>query len=237
MQRRVRKMGLAALILSVLYAGRASAHIALTSPKPRYADQKAGPCGKGTRDARTGNVARFKPGETITVTWRETIGHPGHFRIAFVEDGTAGLVDPKGFDDRSGGPNVLVDGIADKPQNGTYSQVVTLPDVACTNCTLQLIQVMTDKPPYGDGNDIYYQCADIVLATEEPIDAGAVEGGTIPSPAPAVAEGCAIVGPTATSGPFSAALLALGLYGARRRRSGVNGSARSRGRRERAIRA
>lgn len=39
-----------------------------------------------------------------------------------------------------------------------------LPDVECDNCTLQAIQVMYDKPPYvTPGNDLYYQCADLVL--------------------------------------------------------------------------
>jgi hypothetical protein len=156
-----------------LTSSLASAHIALDAPTPRYADLKEGPCGRGTADARTKNVTTFKAGETITVKWHETIGHPGHYRIAFDDDGVDGFKDPKSFDDVSGGPSVLVDGIADKAGNGTYSQDVTLPNVECNNCTLQVIQVMTDKPPYGDGNDIYYQCADIVLVK----DASAADAG------------------------------------------------------------
>ena len=57
---------------------------------------------------------------------------------------------------------VLLDGIEDKA-GGMYMAEVELPDVDCDTCTLQLIQVMYDKPPYGDGNDMYYQCADIVI--------------------------------------------------------------------------
>ncbi len=41
--------------------------------------------------------------------------------------------------------------------------MITLPNEPCPACTLQLIQVMQDKPPWGDGNDIYYQCADLVI--------------------------------------------------------------------------
>ena len=50
-----------------------------------------------------------------------------------------------------------------------YEQV-TLPDVECERCTLQLIQVMTDKAPYGDGNDLYYQCADLALRADAPAE-------------------------------------------------------------------
>ena len=35
------------------------------------------------------------------------------------------------------------------------------------NCTIRLIQVMKDKPPYDpsfDGNDVYSACADIALS-------------------------------------------------------------------------
>ncbi|MBW2225541.1 MAG: hypothetical protein JRF54_15365, partial [Deltaproteobacteria bacterium] len=58
-----------------------------------------------------------------------------------------------------------------------YVATVTLPDITCDNCTLQMIQVMYDKRLYTTlGNDIYYQCADLVLR----------EGG-----APPGAGGCA----------------------------------------------
>ena len=71
-----------------------------------------------------------------------------------------------------------MDGIAD----GTNSVMVTLPDIECSNCTLQAIQVMYDKPPYViPGTDIYYQCADLVLARSQPgIDAGANDAAVGP---------------------------------------------------------
>lgn len=149
---------------SALSSSSADAHIALTSPPPRHEDQKSGPCGVATGDARGNQVTTFAPGETITVTWQETIGHPGHFRISFDPDGVDGLVDPKSFSDFDTAGTVLLDNITDKSGTQTYSEKVTLPNVECDTCTLQVIQVMTDKPPYGDGNDIYYQCADIVLS-------------------------------------------------------------------------
>lgn len=55
-----------------------------------------------------------------------------------------------------------------------YTWEVTLPDVECDNCTLQLIQVMEDPVgtahgPYNTttanaNNDVYHQCIDIVLS-------------------------------------------------------------------------
>lgn len=153
-----------------LFAGEVRAHLDLTSPTPRTTMLKSGPCGAGPDDPRGPTVATFKPGEEITVTWNEYVDHPGHYRIAFDEDGQDIFFDPKDFNDVSGGPGVLIDGIADK-NGGDYSQKVTLPNVECDNCVLQVIQMMTDKPPYGDGNDLYYQCADIALV-------GAVAGTT-----------------------------------------------------------
>lgn len=157
-------LAVSSAIAVIATATGAGAHIALMSPKPRYADLKEGPCGRGPTDKRSSNVTSFKSGETITVTWRETVEHPGHFRISFDADGVTAFVNPKSFTDLNTAPSVLVDGIADRTDGQTYSQEITLPDVECDNCTLQVIQVMTDKPPYGDGNDLYYQCADIVLA-------------------------------------------------------------------------
>jgi hypothetical protein len=148
-----------------LVAGPAHAHLDLLSPTPRTTMLKQGPCGAGPNDPRGPTVATYKPGETITITWNEYVDHPGHFRVAFDDDGQDIFVDPKGFDDISGGPGVIMDGIADK-NGGDYSQEITLPDVECDNCVLQVIQVMTDKAPYGDGNDMYYQCADIALVGE-----------------------------------------------------------------------
>lgn len=144
----------------------ADAHIALRSPLPRHVEQKVGPCGVGPDDARGAEVATFRGGETITVRWTETVDHPGHFRISFDDEGHDDFGDPSGYDDFYANPAVLVDEIADKSgSQQTYEQAVTLPRMSCDACTLQLVQVMTDKPPFEVGtNDLYYQCADIVLA-------------------------------------------------------------------------
>jgi MYXO-CTERM domain-containing protein len=180
MSPKVRQVDRLATLLATavaLCSGSAAAHIELTFPAPRTAQQKYGPCG-AQGGVRGDVVTTFSPGQTITVTWNETIGHPGHYRISFDADGQDDFVDPASFTDTYSAPSVLLDDIADNPGVGPYSAEITLPDIECDNCTLQLIQMMTDKPPYGDGNDLYYQCADLVLvAAGSGGQAGAAGGG------------------------------------------------------------
>jgi hypothetical protein len=154
----------------------AKAHLGLSSPVSRYGPDtlKTGPCGVSGGE-RTANVTYYEPGEMIEVSWDEYVDHPGHYRIAFDEDGDDDFVDPATMMELYSNEKVLLDGIDDKgPGERDYVATVTLPDVTCDNCTLQVIQVMYDKPPYTTpGNDIYYQCADLVLRVGgAPPDAG-----------------------------------------------------------------
>ena len=161
------------LLVAALVAvpATAAAHIELTNPEPRTLELKQPSCGL-TGSTRSANPTVYAPGETITVTWDETINHPGHYRISFDLEGEDFTIPPD-FDDTSLDENVLFDMIPD----GTGSKQITFPDQECETCTLQVIQMMTDKPPYGDGNDIYFQCADIALrAGTDPIDP--VDDGT-----------------------------------------------------------
>jgi len=164
---------LAAGAASLVSVG-ASGHIKMSSPAPRDyileppfdAEIKDAPCGRAGGE-RTDVVNTFEPGATIAVTWDETIGHPGHFRISFDDDGDDAFVDPTSEDDLYNPSEqvVLLDDIADKSGTQSYEAMVTLPDIECDNCTLQLMQVMTDKQANGWGNDeFYYMCANIVLA-------------------------------------------------------------------------
>lgn len=170
-----------------LIAANSYAHLWLTDPPARHPadDLKYGPCGVGTPDSRTTNpdlISTYSPGETITVTWTETVDHdPSHYRIAFSEDGDTEFFDPTNYDDIRTGYPILLDGIADADAGGNhqYQVQVTLPNVQCDNCTLQVIQVMHDKPPWGPGggDDIYYQCADIVLDGDLLVDPDEGTGG------------------------------------------------------------
>jgi hypothetical protein len=175
------------IVVATLFAWSAPAvaHIQLDDPPARITDQKTGPCG-AAGSVRGDVVTTFEAGQTIEVKWRETINHPGHYRISFDADGQDDFVDPAGFDDFDSAPSVMLDNIGDA-NGGEYTQSITLPNEPCENCTLQLVQVMTDKAPYGDGNDLYYQCADIRIvagpadmpdagSSGEP-DAGTNDGG------------------------------------------------------------
>jgi uncharacterized membrane protein YgcG len=151
-------------VASASISAIADAHIRLDAPPARFAfsntGQKTGPCGAGTA---TGTVTEVQAGSTLTVQWTETINHPGHYRISLDPDGgDDGLVNPASETDFYTNDNVLLDQIADKA-GGAYSANITIPDTNCDKCTLQLIQVMTDKLPWGpqNGDDLYYWCADI----------------------------------------------------------------------------
>jgi hypothetical protein len=157
------------LLLAVvgLSPAEAHAHLDLVSPTSRYGPDvlKTGPCGITGGERMEENVTYYEPGQTIEVRWDEYIDHPGHYRIAFDDDGDDDFVDPGAMMELDSNHTVLLDGITDKgPGERVYVAMVTLPNITCDNCTLQVIQVMYDKQPYTTpGNDIYYQCADLVL--------------------------------------------------------------------------
>lgn len=184
--------------------GVADAHIHLTSPKSRIdteagIDQKDEPCGVTGQVRQPDRVTTFKPGQKITVTWKETVDHTSHFRIAFQPNGDKFGIPPAkvggGFPDvnQTGttdatGALILKDMIDDNNTSttATLSHEVTLPNIECNNCTLQFIQVMTDNPPYTT-DDIYFNCADLILSNSatpppdpppsNPPDAGTPDGG------------------------------------------------------------
>ena len=198
----------------LVLAGPAAAHVRLESPPSRYGDEmKAGPCGR-LGGLRTTGVTTVRPGQVLTVVFDEIIDHPGYFRIAFDPIGDADLAPPVWNGAAFVNPPsvlVLADHIANPPGLTHGAVPVKLPDIDCDACTLQLIQVMTDKPPFDGLDDFYYQCADLRLSATAPL------GGPPPTSAPASSlqpGGCASV----AGEPSLAALLA-GLIALRMRRS------------------
>jgi uncharacterized protein (TIGR03382 family) len=152
-------------MLTALIALSASAHILMDDPRPRNTSMKIGPCGDAANQRSTVNVTTYAPNDLVYVQWHETIAHPSHFRISFDEDGTDDFLDPTGYEDFFNSASVLADDIPNEP-DGMYSVLITIPDVECTNCTIQVIQVMYDSPPYAvGGDDLYYQCADLIVTS------------------------------------------------------------------------
>ena len=145
----------------MLYTEMARAHAqfmveSITPPRVDEDGIKTGPCGNYPRSL---NPVVFTPGQEITVEWKETIDHPGSYRIAFSPS------NDQGFDD-----NVLAEIVdtqdgADVPHY--YSANINLPDMVCEDCSLQLIQTMTDRNPPTQ----YFSCADIrLVADSAPLD-------------------------------------------------------------------
>lgn len=144
----------------------ALAHVALRAPIVRDDAMKDGPCG-AVASTRGTNVCTFRPGQTITISFDETVEHAGHFRVAFDTDGQD-FINPTTPDDTD--PTVINNNVLDRvttPDDMNYTLDITFPNVECANCTLQLIQVMSTAATYDEG-DLYYQCADIVLSNAAP---------------------------------------------------------------------
>lgn len=203
----VKSISTLAALAAFTAAPAAFAHISLEqggTHLSRYGESylKDLPCGKagGTRGT---NIYTYAPGSTITVSFVETISHPSYFRFAFQASGDDQFKEPAsikpidpsrpcpidsgdhcGASDFYNTPNVLpmMDDL-DPHLAGTsgkkYTYQVTLPNIECDNCTLQLIQVMEDNQFHGDYDptpgvgveDLYHQCIDLVL-----------KAGTAPGP-------------------------------------------------------
>lgn len=179
----------------------ADAHIDILSHETRHGrfEIKNGPCGMINSERGT-NIYTYGPGEMITIIVDEYIPHPGYFRIAFDDDGDDDFLNPQSVDpinrecmddprdhcgesDFYNNETVLMDNlephIPESTESVIYTFEVELPDIECKNCTLQVIQVMTDPfpihapyDPSPTSDDIYYQCIDLVLK----------EGGDMPDP-------------------------------------------------------
>jgi hypothetical protein len=72
-------------------ASTSSMHVCMEFPLSRVGQdctarspQKVGPCGVEERSA---NVNVFRPGETITMVFNETVNHPSHYRVSFNPSG------------------------------------------------------------------------------------------------------------------------------------------------------
>jgi hypothetical protein len=90
----------------------------------------------------------------------EFVDHSGTFRVAF---------DPDGADVADFNDNILVPMVPDPPNTtGKMWEIpVTLPNMTCENCTLQLIQAMNGDmtTPVKDPTNVssYYACVDLQL--------------------------------------------------------------------------
>lgn len=241
-----------ALLFTIAVPSVASAHIQLMSPKARVVEptggmQKTENCGSAgwVRSAHPDRVSYFKPGETIRVMWNETVPHTGWYRIAFHPNGENFHVPPPGngldsannpsnyptanltgMTDAATGTMILADRIADS--NATvYMQDITLPNMECNNCTLQLTQFMTTAGPTSYSiNSIYFNCADIVISNSPPPTSGTPDAGPVTTPDAGtpgddgdVKGGCSTSDIGSTGGVLAVGLFGAALVARRRRRA------------------
>lgn len=176
---RLRAWGL--FFLLTLASVTAGAHARLKAGgnfPPRSTDPgiKVGPCGPA---ARTTPVV-YRPGQTVTVEWEETIKHTGKFQFYFAPANDTPLFTGSGTPPT---PILEVPENPNMPAITSYSAQLTLPNITCDACTLQMIQVMLDNHPTMP--TYYYACADVKLAPSSPTPTPTPGGSPTPTPIPA----------------------------------------------------
>jgi hypothetical protein len=96
---------------------------------------KTGPCG-GVPKAGTPTI-EFQRGQEIALQWEETINHPGRFEFSISSDNDQTF-------------QLLLTIPDDQNDNNLphrYNSTLRLPaNLVCDNCTLQMVQQMTENP-------------------------------------------------------------------------------------------
>jgi hypothetical protein len=192
------RSGLVAALLAALPMA-AHAHFKLIEPASwiveddRGDPQKGFPCGGSNTDYGKPSyaVSQAVGGSKLHVKVQETIYHPGHYRIALAVNSPAELpVDPKATTEMTdkGLPRsvsaeimnpvampVLADGLFPHSAkvDGPLETDVTLPNISCRRCTLQVVQFMEQHGANNPGNYTYHHCATIQITADakKPIDA------------------------------------------------------------------
>jgi hypothetical protein len=156
--------------------------------------QKMGPCGgvTGNPGKPTGVVTTVAGGELLKLKVKETIYHPGHFRIALAvldraelpadpedvtQDTPHGVMSVSGKIDPNPKPPVLMDDVFDhhvRVAGKEFETYVHIPNINCDHCSLQVIQFMEMHPINKDGRFTYHHCADLKIIANPrlPIDSG-----------------------------------------------------------------
>jgi hypothetical protein len=191
----------AAICISALLlaAAPASAHFILMSPDSWIEanalgdPQKALPCGTSeiTAGKPTGKVTALKGGDLVHIKIKETVYHPGFYRVSLsvldrkelpkdpdvvTKEGPRGPVSVSGRIESNPQPPILVDGLFlhhEKPAADAFWETdVKLPNINCDKCTLQVIQFMESHGLNKEGEYTYHHCADLKIAADpsKPLD-------------------------------------------------------------------
>jgi hypothetical protein len=165
----------------------AQAHFTLVEPaswvvevNPLGDPQKLAPCGGTSQNAGTptGALTDVMGGASLHIKLRETVFHPGHYRVALSVNSRSELpADPQVTTrDTPNGPRsvsatimspvappVLADGLfvhTERPDT-FFETDVRLPNINCGKCTLQIVEFMAEHGHNPDGDYSYHHCADL----------------------------------------------------------------------------
>ena len=182
----------AALGVGVIALGApvaAPAHFILMEPKSWLVEnqlgdpQKAGPCGGTTANpgTPTGAITELTGGSMLHIHVKETIYHPGFYRVALAvldrkelpadpedttREGPRGPISVSGKVDPNPKPPVLLDGLwmhHERKPAQEWETDVKVPNINCDKCTFQIIQFMEEHGVNPDGRFTYHHCADVKI--------------------------------------------------------------------------
>ncbi len=186
---------------AALLAAPASAHFILVAPDSWLETnvlgdpQKAAPCGSSaaTAGTPTDKITTMRGGDLLHIKIKETIYHPGYYRVALAvldraelpadpeaatRDSPRGPISVSGKIDPDPKPPVLADGLfvhRERPAPDTFWETdVKLPNINCGKCTVQVIQFMEEHGLNREGDFSYHHCADLKITANPalPIDKG-----------------------------------------------------------------
>jgi hypothetical protein len=191
---------IAVVLGMVLVPFAAQAHFKLLAPASWIEEnnlgdpQKAAPCGgtNGDFGKPTYAVTEVKGGSLLHIKLQETVYHPGHYRVALAVNSPTELpVDPRAetmTDDKGRvmsvsaavtdpvAPPVLADGLFVHTAKAAdpFETDVTIPNINCKACTLQVMQFMEQHPVNNPGQFSYHHCAVLHITADpkKPIDSG-----------------------------------------------------------------
>jgi hypothetical protein len=160
------------------------AHFTLLEPAswlqeaPNGDPQKMGPCGGTSADPGkpSGAFTTVQGGDKLHIRIRETVFHPGFYRIALAVNSRDELpkdpeakTEPSPTGPRSVSaaiqypplPPVLADGLFQHISRFDKEQEtdVDIPNISCAKCTLQIVEFMAAHGLNKDGDYTYHHCA------------------------------------------------------------------------------
>jgi hypothetical protein len=152
--------------------------------------QKLAPCGGtlGNPGMPTGATTAVTGGQKLKIVVEETVFHPGHYRIALARKRNLLPADPAvTMHDTERGPRSQSAAIAANPQpplladglwphtekpTAKWETEITVPNITCDGCTLQVIEFMAEHPGVREGGFSYHHCAvlDITADPKKPAE-------------------------------------------------------------------